>query len=55
MIEEFAGWVNLDTPPVTVAYVQRPCGWVEPGQTPEFEDCMIVLRGTLTAEKRDDG
>jgi mannose-6-phosphate isomerase-like protein (cupin superfamily) len=27
--------------------MRSPEGWVEPGQTPEFEEFTIVLKGTL--------
>ena len=29
-----------------------PPGWVEPGQTPEFDEFTLVLRGTLRVETR---
>ena len=29
-----------------------PSGWVEPGQTPEFDEFTLVLRGTLRVETR---
>ena len=27
--------------------MKSPSGWVEPGQTPEFDEYTVVLRGTL--------
>ena len=30
--------------------MRSPQGWVEPGQTPEFEEFTIVLKGTLRVE-----
>ena len=27
--------------------MQSPCGWVEPGQTPEFDEYTLVLQGML--------
>ena len=32
--------------------MRSPQGWVEPGQTPEFEEFTIVLKGTLRVEHR---
>lgn len=47
LIEEFIGRVNSKTEGVSIARMTSPSGWVEPGQTPEFDEYTIVLRGTL--------
>lgn len=47
IIEEYIGRVNSKTDSVSVARMKSPSGWVEPGQTPEFEEYTLVLRGTL--------
>ena len=47
LIEEFVGRVNSGTAGVSVARMRSPGGWVEPGQTPEFDEYTIVLRGAL--------
>jgi len=47
IIEEFIGRVNSKTEALSVARMQSPSGWVEPGQTPEFDEYTFVLRGTL--------
>jgi quercetin dioxygenase-like cupin family protein len=52
-IEEFVGLVNSGTAGVSVARMTSPSGWVEPGQTPEFDEYTLVLRGTLRVETRD--
>ncbi len=52
-IEEFVGLVNSGTAGVSVARMTSPSGWVEPGQTPEFDEFTLVLRGTLRVETRD--
>lgn len=46
-IEEFIGRVNSKTDALSVARMTSPSGWVEPGQTPEFDEYTIVLRGSL--------
>jgi quercetin dioxygenase-like cupin family protein len=46
-IDEYIGRVNSRTPGVSVAHMRSPAGWVEPGQTPEFDEYTLVLRGTL--------
>jgi mannose-6-phosphate isomerase-like protein (cupin superfamily) len=46
-IEEYAGRVNSGHTAVSVARMQSPQGWVEPGQRPDFEEITVVLRGML--------
>jgi len=53
IIEEFVGRVNSRTEGVSVARMRSPSGWVEPGQTPEFDEYTVVLRGTLRVTSRD--
>jgi mannose-6-phosphate isomerase-like protein (cupin superfamily) len=52
LIEEYVGRVNSDTAAVSIARMQSPAGWVEPGQTPEFDEYTVVLRGALHVETR---
>jgi mannose-6-phosphate isomerase-like protein (cupin superfamily) len=52
-IEEYVGRVNTGTPAVSVARMTSPSGWVEPGQTPAFDEYTVVLRGTLRVTSRD--
>jgi mannose-6-phosphate isomerase-like protein (cupin superfamily) len=47
IIEEFIGRINTGTSDVSIARMKSPGGWVEPGQTPEFDEYTVVLRGTL--------
>ena len=49
-IEEFAGRVNSGHAQVSVAKMTSPSGWKEPGQTPDFEEITIVLRGMIRVE-----
>lgn len=32
--------------------MKSPAGWVEPGQTPEFEEYTVVLKGMLRVESK---
>ena len=50
IIEEYAGRVNSQHQCVSVARMQSPEGWQEPGQRPEFEEITVVLRGVLTVQ-----
>lgn len=52
-IEEYVGRVNTGTAAVSVARMTSPSGWVEPGQTPAFDEYTVVLRGTLRVTSRD--
>jgi mannose-6-phosphate isomerase-like protein (cupin superfamily) len=53
IIEEFIGRVNSQTADVSVARMRSPGGWVEPGQTPEFDEYTVVLRGMLRVTTND--
>lgn len=47
IIEEFVGRVNTQTEGASVARMVSPGGWLEPGQTPEFDEFTVVLKGVL--------
>jgi len=46
-IDEYIGRVNSGTSTVSVAHMRSPQGWVEPGQTPAFDEYTVVLAGML--------
>jgi len=46
-IDEYVGRVNSKTEAVSIAHMRSPAGWVEPGQTPEFDEYTLVLGGML--------
>jgi ethanolamine utilization protein EutQ len=50
LIDEYIGRVNSATSAASVAHMRSPGGWQEPGQTPEFDEFTIVLRGMLRVE-----
>ena len=52
-INEFVGRANTSTASVSIARMISPAGWEEPGQTPEFDEYTVVLRGMLRVESRD--
>src|SRR5262245_15536935 len=52
-IEEFIGRVNSGTQAVSMARMVSPAGWSEPGQTPEFDEYTLVLRGILRVVSQD--
>jgi mannose-6-phosphate isomerase-like protein (cupin superfamily) len=47
IIEEFIGRVTTQTNAASIARMKSPEGWIEPGQTPEFDEYTVVLKGTL--------
>jgi len=53
-IEEFIGHVNSKTGDLSIARMHSPSGWNEPGQTPEFDEFMVVLRGCLRIETQQE-
>jgi hypothetical protein len=52
LIDEYVGRVNTREDDLSVAHMRSPQGWVEPGQTPEFDEYTLVLRGLLRVEHR---
>jgi mannose-6-phosphate isomerase-like protein (cupin superfamily) len=53
IIEEYVGRVNSQTSGLSVAHMRSPEGWEEPGQTPEFDEYTLVLRGNLRVQHKD--
>lgn len=53
LIDEYIGRVNSKTSAASVAHMQSPQGWLEPGQTPEFDEFTIVLKGMLRVEHKN--
>lgn len=47
VIDEYIGRVNSRSEALSVAHMRSPEGWTEPGQTPEFDEYTLVLRGML--------
>ena len=52
LIDEFVGRVNSRDPALSIARMRSPAGWVEPGQTPDFDEYTVVLAGLLRVEHR---
>ncbi|MCB1044785.1 MAG: AraC family ligand binding domain-containing protein [Acidobacteria bacterium] len=50
VIREYIGRVNTKHPQVSIAAMESPEGWVEPGQRPEFYEFTVVQSGTLRVE-----
>jgi mannose-6-phosphate isomerase-like protein (cupin superfamily) len=52
IIEEFIGRVNSNESRLSVAKMKSPGGWVEPGQTPQFDEFTVVLKGMLRVKHK---
>jgi mannose-6-phosphate isomerase-like protein (cupin superfamily) len=52
IIDEYIGRVNSGTSAASVAHMRSPEGWVEPGQTPEFLEFTVVLKGVLRVQHK---
>jgi len=50
LIDEFVGRVNTGESKLSVALMQSPAGWEEPGQRPEFDEYTLVLEGAVDVE-----
>lgn len=47
LIDEYIGRVNSNSATLSMAHMRSPEGWSEPGQTPEFDEYTLVLKGML--------
>ena len=52
IIDEYIGRVNSRNENLSIAHMRSPAGWVEPGQTPDFEEYTVVLKGMLRVTHR---
>ena len=50
VIDEFIGRVRSGDDKVSLALMNSPAGWVEPGQRPDFEEYTLVIEGALQVE-----
>jgi len=53
LIDEYIGRVNSGNRELSIAHMRSPGGWQEPGQTPDFDEFTVVVRGTLRVESHD--
>jgi quercetin dioxygenase-like cupin family protein len=54
IIREFIGRVNSSNEQVSIAKMTSPSGWEEPGQTPEFDEYTLVLKGMLKVQTKEN-
>lgn len=52
IIDEHIGLVNSGTASLSIAHMSSPAGWIEPGQTPAFDEYTLVLNGLLRVTSR---
>jgi mannose-6-phosphate isomerase-like protein (cupin superfamily) len=53
LIDEYVGRLASGHTALSVAHMRSPGGWVEPGQTPEFDEFTVVLAGVLRVTTAD--
>jgi ethanolamine utilization protein EutQ len=52
LIDEYIGRVNSKTSAASIAHMRSPQGWIEPGQTPAFDEFTIVLKGMIRVDHK---
>jgi ethanolamine utilization protein EutQ (cupin superfamily) len=52
-IDEVIGRVNSGHEKISVAIMQSPPGWQEPGQRPDFDEYTLVLEGVIHVDYED--
>ena len=53
LIAEYMGRLNTGGSALGIAHMIGPRGWEEPGQTPEFDKYMVVLRVETRAPRTE--
>lgn len=53
VIQEFIGQINTGHTDVSIARMKTSAGWEEPGQTPDFDEYTLVLKGRLCVKTID--
>jgi mannose-6-phosphate isomerase-like protein (cupin superfamily) len=54
VIQGFIGLVNSNTRETSIAKMNSPEGWIELGQTPVFDEYIVVLNGTLCVKTKEE-
>ena len=54
VINEYFGRVNSKTGEVSIAKMNSPQGWEEPGQCPEFNEYTVVLKGSVRIRTKNE-
>jgi ethanolamine utilization protein EutQ (cupin superfamily) len=52
-ISEFVGRIATESADVSIAIMESPSGWSEPGQRPDFDEYSVVLEGELRVENEE--
>lgn len=53
IIEEYFGIINSNDYNISIAKMTSPQGWIEPVQTPHFDEYTLVLKGKLKITTKD--
>jgi mannose-6-phosphate isomerase-like protein (cupin superfamily) len=52
-VSEFVGRLATGAADVSVAIMESPSGWSEPGQRPDFDEYTVVIEGAVVVETED--
>jgi mannose-6-phosphate isomerase-like protein (cupin superfamily) len=53
LIDEYIGRINSDEARLSIAHMRSLSGWAEPGQTPEFDEFTVVMKGCLRVAHKE--
>jgi ethanolamine utilization protein EutQ (cupin superfamily) len=53
LIDEYFGLINSQDGRISIARIQCPPGWIEPAQTPAFDEYTVVLAGRLRVRSQE--
>jgi mannose-6-phosphate isomerase-like protein (cupin superfamily) len=45
---------HIKSSTLSIAKMQSPGGWIEPGQIPKFDEYTVVLRGLLKVDTKNE-
>ena len=54
VIDEHIGVLHTKTDTFSLAHMSAPPAWIEPAQIAEFDEVVIVIRGTLAVESNEE-
>src|SRR5580700_9524219 len=52
-VSEFVGRLATGAADISVAIMESPSGWAEPGQRPDFDEYTVVIEGAVLVETQD--
>jgi len=50
IVEEYFGVINSEDTRLSISHSTSPSGWIGLGQCPDYDEYILVVKGTLTVE-----